>query len=118
VALITTLLLRRAQYHQAILAGHVKADLAVTTGVHSAEEALKALLVGARVAMMTSALLRNGPGHVRRVLAGMRQWLDEHEYASIDQLRASMSLAAAPNPEAFTRANYMRMLTTYTSKVS
>jgi dihydroorotate dehydrogenase (fumarate) len=101
----------------AILTGQVKADLAVTTGIHGAEEAIKALLVGARVAMMTSALLRNGPGHLRRVLAAMRQWLDEHEYASIDQLRGSMSLRAAPNPEAFTRANYMKMLTTYTSRM-
>jgi dihydroorotate dehydrogenase (fumarate) len=100
----------------AILSGEVEADLAVTTGVHGAEEVLKALLVGANVVMMTSALLRSGPGHVRKVLTGMRHWLDEHEYASIDQLRGSMSLHTAPNPEAFTRANYMKMLTTYTSK--
>jgi dihydroorotate dehydrogenase (fumarate) len=102
----------------AILSGEVDAELAVTTGVHGAEEALKVLLAGATVVMMTSALLRNGPSHAAAVLTAMRSWLDDHEYASVDQLRGSMSLRSAPNPEAFTRANYMKMLTTYTSRTA
>lgn len=98
----------------AILHGRVPADLALTTGVHSAADALKGLLVGAAVVMMTSALLEHGPEHLGDVLAGIREWLDEHEYESVRQLRGSMSLESAPNPEAFMRANYMKTLVTYT----
>jgi dihydroorotate dehydrogenase (fumarate) len=101
----------------AILAGIVDCDLAVTSGVHSAEDALKAVAVGADVAMMASALLRLGPTHVTSVLEGMRIWLDEHGYDSIDQLRGSMSLESAPDAAAFTRANYMDMLVNYTTDV-
>jgi dihydroorotate dehydrogenase (fumarate) len=100
----------------AILCGKVDADLALTSGVHSSEDALKSLLVGANVAMMASALLRNGAGYVTTVLDGMQRWLDEHEYESVRQLRGSMSVGSAPNPEAFVRANYMKMLVTYTSQ--
>lgn len=98
-----------------ILHGTVVADFAITSGVHQAEDALKAVLVGADVAMMASALLRNGPGHVTTMLDEMQRWLDEHEYDSIEQMKGSMSLASAPNPDVFVRANYMKMLTTYTS---
>ena len=100
----------------AILCGKVDADLALTSGVHSSEDALKSLLVGANVAMMASALLRNGAGYVTTVLDGMQRWLDEHEYESVRQLRGSMCVGSAPNPEAFVRANYMKMLVTYTSQ--
>ena len=98
-----------------ILHGRVKADFAITSGVHSAEDALKAILVGADVTMMASALLRAGAGHVTMMLDDMRTWLDDHEYASVEQMKGSMSIGTAPNPEAFVRANYMKMLTTYTS---
>jgi dihydroorotate dehydrogenase (fumarate) len=98
-----------------ILHGRVKADFAITSGVHSAEDALKAILVGADVTMMASALLRGGAGHVTLMLDDMRTWLDDHEYASVEQMKGSMSIGTAPNPEAFVRANYMKMLTTYTS---
>ena len=97
----------------AILWKNCVADLAITTGVHTAEDALKAMLVGADVVMMASALLHYGPGHVTAVLEEMRRWADDHEYQSLGQMRGSMSLRSAPNPDAFTRANYMRMLTTY-----
>jgi len=100
----------------AILCSKVDVDIAVTTGVHTAEDALKALLVGANVAMMASALLRNGAEHATTVLRGMQAWLDENEYTSVRQMQGSMCLAAAPNPDAFVRANYMKMLVTYTSR--
>jgi dihydroorotate dehydrogenase (fumarate) len=98
----------------AILHGKVDAELALTTGVHRAEDALKGLLAGARVVMMTSALLRHGPEHAGEVLEGMRAWLDEREYASIDQLRGSMSLERVPDPAAYLRANYIRALVSFT----
>src|SRR5204862_8250978 len=70
----------------AILYGHVDADLAVTGGVHSAEDVLKAIMAGAAVAMMASALLRDGVDHVRTVRRDLRRWMEEREYLSIDQM--------------------------------
>jgi dihydroorotate dehydrogenase (fumarate) len=102
----------------AILCGKANCDLAVTTGVHTAEDALKAVLVGAHAVMMASALLQEGPQQVTKVLEGMSRWLDDHEYESLEQMRGSMCLQSAPNPDAFIRANYMKMLVTYTSSVS
>jgi len=99
----------------ALLSGKVEADLAVTSGVHDAEDVIKALLAGSDVAMMTSALLQRGPAHAGRVLADMRDWLQEHEYESTNQLRGSMAIGNAPNPDAFVRANYMKMLVSYTT---
>lgn len=97
----------------AILFGQVHADLAVTGGVHSGEDALKVFAAGGRVAMMTSALLRHGPRHVRGVVEGVRAWLVEHEYHSVRQLEGSMSLRSAANPSAFMRGNYMKVLRSY-----
>ena len=101
-----------------ILKGNVSADLAITSGVHTCEDAIKAVLVGADAAMMASNLLRGGVGQVELMLDDMQQWLDEHEYESIEQMKGSMSIGTAANPDAFVRANYMKMLTTYTSQVS
>ena len=98
-----------------ILRGSVPVDMALTSGVHGAEDALKALLVGADAVMMASALLREGPGLVRAMLLEMREWLDEHDYESVEQMKGSMSIGSSPNPDAFVRANYMKMLTTYTT---
>jgi dihydroorotate dehydrogenase (fumarate) len=85
-------------------------SLAATSGIASGTDALKALMVGADVAMMTSALLRAGPDHVRTVEAEMRAWMEEREYASVAQLRGSASQASVANPAAFERANYMQTL--------
>jgi dihydroorotate dehydrogenase (fumarate) len=85
-------------------------SIAATSGISSGKDALKALLVGADVAMMTSAILRHGPEHVRTVESEMRAWMDEHEYVSVAQLRGSASRAAVANPSAFERANYMQTL--------
>lgn len=98
----------------AILFGHVRADLAVTGGVHSARDVLKSMMAGAHVAMMTSALLQNGIEHVAVVLNDLTRWMEEHEYESIRQMRGSMSQRSVSNPAAFERANYMRVLSSYT----
>jgi len=97
----------------ALLRGTIGADLAVTAGVHTAADVLKALLVGADAVMMASALLAHGPPHLRVVLEDLRSWLEDHEYESAEQLRGSMCFGSAPNPEAFLRADYMRVLVTY-----
>jgi dihydroorotate dehydrogenase (fumarate) len=88
-------------------------SLAATTGVHSGTDAAKAILVGADVAMMTSALLRHGPGHVATVEAQLRAWLDERGYASVAQMRGSVSYRAAADPSGYERANYLRTLASY-----
>jgi dihydroorotate dehydrogenase (fumarate) len=88
-------------------------SLAATSGVHTAHDVVKALLVGADVACMTSALLRHGTGHVRAVLGGLEAWLSDNEYTSVAQLRGSVSSAGAQDPAAFERANYVRVLSSY-----
>jgi dihydroorotate dehydrogenase (fumarate) len=85
-------------------------SLAATTGVHSGTDVAKALLVGADVAMMTSALLRHGPEHVEMVERQLLDWMDEHEYESVGQLQGSVSQSAITDPTAFERANYIRVL--------
>ncbi len=97
----------------AILYGHVRADLAVTGGVHSGEDVLKAMMAGARVAMMTSALLKHGIEHVATVRAGLLAWMEAHEYESIRQMQGSMSQQKVAEPAAFERAGYMRVLRSY-----
>lgn len=96
-----------------VLYGHLRADLAVTGGVHTAEDVLKAMMAGARVAMMTSALLQEGIRHLTTVLAELEDWMEEHEYASIREMQGSMSRGAVADPAVFDRANYMRVLSSY-----
>jgi dihydroorotate dehydrogenase (fumarate) len=102
----------------AVLYGQVKADLAVTGGVHTAQEVLKSMMAGAKVAMMTSALLKNGIGHLASVLANLQDWMEDHEYGSIRQMQGSMSQRAVEDPSAFERANYMRVLSSYALRVA
>jgi dihydroorotate dehydrogenase (fumarate) len=97
----------------AILFGHVRADLAVTGGVHGSAQVLKAIMAGARVAMMTSALLQNGVAYLARVRADVLEWMEEHEYTSIAQMQGSMSYRSVAEPAAFERANYMKVLSSY-----
>ena len=97
----------------AILRGRVKAGLAATSGIHTAQDVIKMLMAGADVTMMCSALLKNGPNHLSRVLAELDQWMLEHEYVSINQMKGSMSQKSVADPAAFERANYMRALNTY-----
>jgi dihydroorotate dehydrogenase (fumarate) len=100
----------------AILRGQVGGSLAATTGVHTGLDAAKVLLAGADVAMMTSALLRHGPGHVRTVERELLTILAERDYDSVGQLRGSMSRSAMPDPDGFERANYMRTLMSWSSR--
>ena len=81
--------------------------------MHTAADVLKVLLAGADVAMMTSALLRHGPGHVIDVLGDVQRWMRERDYASVEQLKGSVSQRHVPDPSDFERANYMRTLTSY-----
>ena len=97
----------------AILHGHVRADLAVTGGVHTAQDVLKAMMAGARVAMMTSALLVNGIEHLTAVRSDLLAWMEAHEYESIRQMQGSMSYRSVREPAAFERANYMKVLSSY-----
>jgi len=97
----------------AVLSASLHVNLGATTGVHTAEDAIKLLMVGADATMMCSALLKNGPGHITRVLNDMIAWLDEHEYESVEQLKGSMNYRNIADPEALMRANYMKVLNAY-----
>lgn len=96
-----------------ILYGKVQADLAITSGVHDHLDVLKAMMAGAKVAMMASELLKNGYERVPAILTYLKQWMEEHEYTSIRQMQGSMSQQAVAEPAAFERANYMRVLNSY-----
>lgn len=97
----------------AILYGRVDVSLAGTSGVHDWQGALKMFLAGADVAMTASAALAHGPHVVTEIIEGIRAWMTEREYTSIEQLKGSMSQAACPDPAAFERGNYMRALHSY-----
>jgi dihydroorotate dehydrogenase (fumarate) len=97
----------------AILHRRFGVSLAASTGVHSATDVAKVLLAGADVAMMTSALLRNGPDHLRRVEVGLRDWMDGHGYETVDQLRGRLSQRSIPDPATFERANYIKTLASH-----
>jgi dihydroorotate dehydrogenase (fumarate) len=97
----------------AILYGRFLADLAITTGIHSSEDVLKALMAGAKVTMMASELLQNGVRRISVILDEMRHWMDEREYESVPQMIGSMSQQHCAEPAAFERANYMKVLASY-----
>ena len=100
----------------AILHGRIDASLAATGGIHDAPALLKALLAGADVGMIASVLYQKGVAEVGRILAGVREWMDENEYNSVQQLKGSMSYENYPDPAAFQRGNYMKTLTSYVGK--
>jgi dihydroorotate dehydrogenase (fumarate) len=97
----------------AILHGTVWSSLAVTGGVHTHLDAIKAVMAGASAVQMVAALLHHGPDHLRRVREEMTRWMEEHEYISLRQMLGSMSLRRCPHPEAFERGNYIRILQTW-----
>lgn len=97
----------------ALLYGRIQADFALTSGVHTEQDVLKAMMSGASVAMTTSALLHNGPEHLARVLTGIEEWMIVHEYESIGYMKGSMSQRAVDEPAAFERANYMKALNSF-----
>jgi len=96
-----------------ILYGSVKADLAATSGIHTAQDVIKMLLVGARVTLLCSALLKYGIQHIRTIQQGVEKWMTEREYESVAQLLGSISQKNCPDPSAFERAQYMRALQSY-----
>lgn len=97
-----------------ILYGNVTASIAITGGVHSGRDVIKAMMAGAHAAMMTSAFFENGIRHANVVLHEMTQWMEEHEYESVAQMRGSMSRRSVPNPSGFDRANYVKVLSSFT----
>ena len=84
--------------------------MAASSGIHSAEDALKVLMAGADVAMMASVLLKNDVATIKTILDDMRQWMEEHEYESVEQMKGSMSHKSVAEPAAYVRANYMKIL--------
>jgi dihydroorotate dehydrogenase (fumarate) len=100
----------------AILSGRLeKASLAVTGGVHTPTDAIKAIMCGASAVQMVSSILMRGPGCVREILNGMVSWMEEKEYESVAQMCGSMNIARSPNPREYARGNYMRILQTWQS---
>jgi dihydroorotate dehydrogenase (fumarate) len=97
----------------AILFGKIKASLAATSGIHTAQDALKILMAGADVTMLCSVLLRKGMTHIAVIEQEMKRWLEEHEYESVAQMKGSMSQQKCPDPTAFERAQYMRIISTW-----
>ena len=102
----------------AILYGRVAADLALTGGVHTAQDALKAMMAGAKVAMLASELIANGVERLSAILADMQAWMLEHEYESITQMQGSMSQQSVAEPAAFERANYMKALNSFDNRLA
>jgi dihydroorotate dehydrogenase (fumarate) len=97
----------------AALAGRVNASLAVTGGVHTALDVVKSTMAGAHITQMVSALLRNGPGHLKKIRTDLEAWMEENEWSSLNEMRGNMSQERIPNPQIYERANYMLMLQTW-----
>jgi dihydroorotate dehydrogenase (fumarate) len=96
-----------------ILQGRVKAGLSVTGGVHTVEDSVKAVMAGADTIQLASSLIKNGVGHLTTLRDGLANWLSEHEYESLAQMKGSMSLQKCPDPSAYLRQNYMQILQTW-----
>ncbi len=101
----------------AILYGRLKCNLAVTGGIYSAEDAVKMLMVGADVTMLCSCLLKNGIDHAGKIVKDLDKWLTENEYESVQQMKGSISQKSCSHPEAFERANYMKVLQSYNLRI-
>jgi dihydroorotate dehydrogenase (fumarate) len=96
-----------------IMSGSIDTDFALTSGIHTHKDVLKAMMAGAKVAMMASTLLYNGEQYVGALLSELEHWMKEHEYASIQQMQGSMSQKSVKEPAAFERANYMKVLNSF-----
>lgn len=105
--------LRLPLHWTAVLSGRIKADLAATSGIHTAMDSLKLLMAGATVTMLCSALYKHGIGHIKTIEEELSRWMTEREYLSVSQLRGSMSQRNCADPSAFERQQYIRTLTTY-----
>jgi dihydroorotate dehydrogenase (fumarate) len=100
----------------AILYGRIKVDLALTSGIHTAQDVLKAMMAGANVTMLASSLLISGVKRITEILNDMQNWMETYEYESIQQMQGSMSQRAVAEPAAFERANYMKALTSFDNR--
>jgi dihydroorotate dehydrogenase (fumarate) len=112
ILLSTPMAMRLPMRWIAILRGRVHADLAATSGIHRAADVIKMVMAGADVTMLCSVLLRRGIDHIRVIEREIREWLEAHEYDSLEQLKGSMSQRSCPDPEAFERAQYIRGIST------
>lgn len=110
VLLSTPLVLRLPMTWIALLYGRIHADLAATSGIHTHRDALKMLMAGASVTMLCSVLIKRGIKHIAEIESHLLQWLETHEYESIQQLQGSVSQQHSPDPSAFERAQYMKVL--------
>lgn len=102
----------------AILSGRISASLAVSGGVHTGIDAVKSVMAGAHGVQMVSALLKNGPGHLRTVQEEMTRWMVEHEYESLQQMHGSMNFLHCPNPAGLERTNYMHILKSWDGRAA
>ena len=100
----------------AIISGKVTCSLAANGGVHSVQDAVKAIMTGADCVQLTSALLKNGIGHVTTLRAGLSTWLEQNEYESLGQMRGSMNFKRIPDPKALSRAHYMHLVSSWGSQ--
>ena len=113
VLLSTPMAMRLPMRWIALLYGRIGANLAATSGIHHGVDALKMIMAGADVTMLCSVLLRKGIDHIRVLEREMREWLEDHEYESIEQIKGIMSQKSCPEPTAFERAQYTRALKSY-----
>jgi len=97
----------------AVLYGQIKASLAATTGIHTAEDVIKMIMVGADVTMLTSVLLKHGLTKISEIVAGIKKWMEENEYESVKQMKGSMSYKSIAEPAAYERANYIKTLQSF-----
>ncbi len=94
----------------AVISPHLEGSLACSGGVHNRDDVIKALLAGAHTVQLVSVLLKQGPGVLTMLLEGLRRWMEEHEYSSLNELRGALNLRRCPDPAAHERANYIRIL--------
>jgi dihydroorotate dehydrogenase (fumarate) len=94
----------------AMLYGQVKASLALTTGIHTTEDVVKAVMAGAAIANVASVLLKEGIGTIATLMEGLHAWMEAHDYATLVQMQGALSLKHIPNPAAFERANYVKLI--------
>jgi dihydroorotate dehydrogenase len=118
ILLSTPMAMRLTLRWIAILRGRVDVDLAATSGIHSAKDAIKMVMAGADVTMLCSVLLRCGIDHIKVIESEMKDWLVAHEYDSLEQLKGSMSQKNCPDSDAFERAQYVRGLSTSWQTIS
>jgi len=96
-----------------MLSGRIRAELALTGGVHTPEDAIKGIMAGTQVVMLTSALLRNGIPYLRQLEKGVAEWMEQHGYNSIAEMPGCMRASSVAEPGAFERANYLKVLGSY-----